>query len=204
MEQYGVSRSTVRQAILALVNKGYLRREKSKGTIVRSPTGRIRFVGSLISFSDEMRQKGISHHSRILDQQVLQADANIAEKLNLQVGAEVFLLKRVRYVDNAPLLIDMHYIPYAYCPGIKSKYKENTSLYELLRHEYDFNLHHGQIKFEAVSPSSEEVIELLEIFPTTSLIMAERIVYSNQEVPLDYFFAIIHGKFSIDIMVDES
>lgn len=204
MQQYGLSRSTVRQAILTLVNMGYLRREKSKGTIVKSPTGRMRFVGSLISFSEEMRRKGISHTSRILEEGILPADAHIAEKLNLQVGDEVYFLKRVRFVDDAPFLIDLHYIPHALCPGIQARYKENASLYDLLRTEYKFNLHHGQIEFEAVSPPSKEVIDLLEVYSTTSLIMAERIVYSDKEVPLDYFTAIIHGKFSIDIMVNES
>jgi GntR family transcriptional regulator len=204
MQQYGISRSTVRQAILALVNMGYLRREKSKGTIVKSPTGRVRFVGSLISFSEEMRRKGISHSSRILDQRIIPADAHIAGKLNLQVGDEVYFLRRVRYLGDSPFLIDVHYIPHALCPGIDSRYKENTSLYDLLRTEYKFNLHHGQIEFEAVSPPSKEVIDLLEVYSTTSLIMAERIVYSEKETPLDYFNAIIHGKFSIDIMVNDS
>lgn len=204
MKLYGISRSTVRQAILALVNMGYLRREKSKGTIVRSPSGHVRFVGSLISFSEEMGKKGIVHTSKILDQRVFPADATIAGKLNLSVGDDVYFLKRVRHIGDQPFLIDTHYIPYSLCQGIVTRYVENTSLYFLLRSEYKLNLDHGQIEFEAIPPLSEEVMDLLDVSSTTSLIMAERIVYSEKEVPVDYFNAIIHGKFSIQIKVNDS
>lgn len=200
MERYGISRSTTRQAILALVNDGYLRREKRRGTIVASPTGRMRFIGSLISFSEEMNSKGISHYSRILDQKLLSANPNIARKLGLNIGTAVYYLKRVRYVSDQPFLIDEHFIPHSLCPGIEEKYKENTSLYHLLKTEYQFNLHHGQIEFEPIAPPSQEVIDLLEVEFTTSLLYVERIVYSEKNVALDYFSATIHGKFAIDVI----
>jgi GntR family transcriptional regulator len=200
MEMYGISRSTIRQAILALVNDGYLRRDKSKGTIVTSPTGRMRFVGSLISFSEEMNSKGISHYSHILDQRVLSVDENVAQKLRLEIGTPIYYLKRVRHINDEPFLIDEHYIPYSLCPGIEEKYKDNTSLYQLLKVEYQFNLHHGQIEFQPITPPSKEAIDLLKVYSTTSLLYVERIVYSDKDVALDYFTAMIHGKFTIDVI----
>jgi GntR family transcriptional regulator len=200
MEQYGISRSTIRQAILSLVNDGYLHREKSKGTIVSSPNGRMRFVGSLISFSDEMDSKKIPHYSHILNQQIIPADEQVAGKFNIKTGSPVYYLKRVRYINERPFLIDEHFIPHALCPNIEEKYKDNTSLYHLLRVDYQFNLHHGQIEFEPIVPTSKEVIDLLKVSQTTSLLYVSRMVYSEQDVPLDYFTAIIHGKFSIDVI----
>lgn len=200
MEQYGISRSTTRQALLALVNEGYLKREKSKGTFVTNPTGRMRFVGSLMSFSDEMDRKGISHHSQILDQRVIPAEDSVAEKLQIKTGDLIYYLKRVRYVNDQPFLVDEHYIPYYLCLGIENEYQNNTSLYHLLRTKYHFNLHHGQIEFEPVAPTSKEVIDLLKVYPTTSLLYVSRIVYSEQEVVLDYFTATILGKFTIDVV----
>jgi len=200
MEQYDISRSTTRQAILALVNDGYLHREKSKGTIVSSPTGRMRFVGSLMSFSEEMDSKKIPHYSQILTQQVLPATDSIAEKFSVKPGSSMYYLKRVRFINDRPFLLDEHFIPYYLCNGIEQKYKDNTSLYNLLKVEYQFNLHHGQIEFEPIVPTSKEVIDLLKVNPATSLLFVSRMVYSDQDVPLDYFTAIIHGKFSIDVM----
>ncbi len=200
MEQYSISRSTTRQAILALVNDGYLHREKSKGTIVSSPTGRMRFVGSLMSFSEEMDSKKIPHYSQIISQQILPASNPIAEKFSIKPGSSMYYLKRVRFLNDRPFLLDEHFIPYYLCNGIEEKYKNNTSLYQLLKVEYNFNLHHGQIEFEPIVPGSKEVIDLLKVNPTTSLLYVSRMVYSEQDVPLDYFSAIIHGKFSIDVI----
>jgi GntR family transcriptional regulator len=200
MAQYGISRSTVRQAILSLAHEGFLRREKSKGTIVTSQTGRIHFVGSLISFSEEMQRDGIHHFSRVLEQKIIPADKDIASKLNIPDFSDVYFLKRVRYVLDQPFLVDEHYIPYRLCTGIENRYQENTSLYQLLQTEYGFNLHHGQIQFEPISPPSKEITDLLDIYPTTNLTFAERIVYSDKEIPLDYFKAYINGRFSIDVV----
>jgi GntR family transcriptional regulator len=200
MVSYGISRSTVRQAILALVNDGYLKREKSKGTIVTSTTSREHVIGSLMSFTSEMNMKGIPHYSVLLSQRVVKADRLLAAKMNLAEGSEVYYLRRVRFVNDRPFLVDEHYIPYYLVPGIEQKYEENTSLYRLLQNDYKFNLHHGQIVFEPINPPSTEVSDLLKITPATSLILAERVVCSETEVTLDYFKAYIHGKFSIDMV----
>jgi GntR family transcriptional regulator len=200
IQAYDISRTTVRQAMLALVNDGYLRREKSKGTIVTNPTGRMRFVGSLESFSEEMERRGVHVTTRNLEQKVLPADAIIAQKLNLPEGTQVFYLKRIRYIKDVPYLLDEHFIPYALCQGIEEKYRDNTSLYHVLEKDYHFNLHHGQIEFEAVHPVNKEMIKLLGIYSTTTLIYADRIVYSDKGVALDYFKSYIHGKFTIDVV----
>ncbi len=200
MEKYDISRSTVRQAVLALVNEGYLKREKSKGTIVTSQTGRTRFIGGLISFTEEMNQKNIPHTSRILDQKVIPAEAEIAARLRIKPGEMVYYLKRIRFVNEQPFLVDEHFIPYSLCPGIETKYRENTSLYQLLQNQYRLNLHHGQIEFEAINAPSKEIVKLLQVYAKTNLLQAERIVFSDKEIPLDYFKAITCGKFSVDVL----
>lgn len=198
--QYGISRSTVRQAILALVDEGYLKREKSKGTLVKSSTGRKQVIGALMSFTSEMDMKGIPHYSRLIAQKVMPANNEVAAKLDIQIGTDTYYLKRVRYINDEPFLVDDHFIPYHLCPQIEQKYQENTSLYHLLQEEYQFNLHHGQIVFAPITAQSLEVVEFLKVTPTTSLILAERIVYSEYNVALDYFKAIIYGQVSIDVL----
>lgn len=202
VDTYGISRSTVRQAVLTLVNEGYLKREKSKGTIVISQTGRSRFIGGLISFTEEMDRRQIPHSSIILDKKIIPAQTEVADKLKVQAGDLVYYLKRLRSINEQPFLIDKHYIPYRLCPGIEDEYHENTSLYQLLRTRYQLNLHHGQIDFEVVNMPSDEVVELLEVQSKVPLLQAERTVYSENDVPLDYFTAITYGKFSVNVLSD--
>jgi GntR family transcriptional regulator len=200
MEKCEISRATVRQAILQLVNDGYLRREKSKGTFVTSPPKKVRFLESMKGFSAEMELRSIPHYSKLLEKLVIPASEKIAAKLQIAPGAAVYYQKRLRFVNDRPFLIDDHYIPYQLCPGIEEKYKENMSLYRLLEKEYGLNLHHGRREFEPVRPSSKEEIELLEIYKTTVLMYIESVVYLEDNTPVDYFEAKIHGKFTADMV----
>ncbi len=198
MERYGISRATVRQAVLQLVNEGFLRREKSKGTFVTTPPSTLRFMEDLRGFSAAMTKRGIPSYSKVLEKRVERASDIVAEYLKLKPGEPVFFLKRVRYVNDRPVLIDYHYIPYRLCHGIEDKIADGVSLYGLLQKEYGLDLHHGWREFEPMMPSSQEEIELLEIYATTSILKLKSVVYNRQGVPVNYFENRIHGKFVVD------
>jgi len=70
----------------------------------------------------------------------------------------------------------------------------------LCGYSHEFNLRHGQIEFEPIASTSKEVIDFLNVYSMTNRLYISRIVYSEQEKPLDHFIAIIHGKFSIDVV----
>lgn len=200
MEQYGISRATVRQAILQLVNDGYLRREKSKGTFVTTPPSKFRFIEGLRGFSAEMKQHGIVYESRVIEKDIIAANEKVANRLAIPKGEDVFYMHRLRVVKNVPFLLDRHYVPYKLVPGIEAKLGDNISLYSILEREYKLSLHHGWREFEPVSPSSKKEIELLEIYPKTHLLYVESVVYDKNNVPVDYFEAKIHGKFTVDVL----
>jgi GntR family transcriptional regulator len=200
MEKYDISRATVRQAILQLVNDGYLRREKSKGTFVTAPPGKFRFLQGLSGFSTEMNRRGTPHGSKILFKAIVSATDKVAERLAIPPGEQVFYIQRLRIVNDQPFLIDRHYIPYRLVPGIELIMADDVSLYHTLEVDYHLYLHHGWREFEPVRPSSKEEIELLEIFPTTQLLYVESVLYDKKNEPVDYFEAKIHGKFTVDIV----
>jgi len=200
MERYGISRATVRQAVLQLVNEGYLRREKGKGTFVTQPPTKIALMQSLRWFSAEMSRKGIPHTTRLLDSAITVPPPRVIECLELNAKTPVFFLKRLRLLNDRPYLIDRHYIPYSLCEGIESKNLENVSLYQTLVDEYNFDLHHGWREFQPAIPSSKEEIELLEIYPTTPILHVESTVFSRDNIPLDYFEAKILGRFHANIV----
>jgi GntR family transcriptional regulator len=199
VEQYSISRATVRQAIMQLVNDGYLRREKSKGTFVTKPPETIRFMESLRWFSKEMSRKGIPTYTKILEKDVVVVPDEIAPNLGIASRTEVFYVRRLRMVNNLPFLIDHHYIPYALCKGLEEKYQENTSLYNTLELEYGIKLHHGWREFEPIMPSQEDT-ELLGIYSTTALLLVKSVVFNELEIAVDYFEAKIHGKFTVNIL----
>lgn len=200
MAQFELSRPTVRQAVLQLVNDGYLYREKGRGTFVTQPAAKIALMESLRWFSNEMNLRQIPHTSRVLDSKIIPATDHIAQHLGIDAGEPVFYLKRLRNINERPYLIDEHYIPHKLCPGIESRNMENVSLYKTLQDDHDFDLHHGWREFRPAMPSSEEEIELLGIYANTPLLLVESTVLNRKNMPLDYFTIKIHGKFTADIV----
>jgi GntR family transcriptional regulator len=200
MGQYQISRATVRQAVLQLVNDGYLRREKSKGTFVSTPPSKFRFIEGLRGFSAEMNRHGIPYVSKVLEKSVIAADERVSERLSISPGDMVFYMHRLRVVNDRPFLIDRHYVPYKLVPGIEARLADNVSLYSILENDYKLMLHHGWREFEPVNPSSKEEIELLEIYSTTHLLYVESLLYDKDNMPIDYFEAKIHGKFTVDVL----
>lgn len=103
-EKYNLSRITVRQAIKILVDEGYVKRTKGKGTEVIPP----KIVEPLLkikSFTEEMKEKGIAHSTQTASILITKAFGEISDQLNLKEGSEVYKLRRIRCSKNTPIVL---------------------------------------------------------------------------------------------------
>src|ERR1700694_5765560 len=80
VEIYQVSRMTIRQAILALVNEGILVRRKGIGTFVASPKTE-QALNSLTSFTQDMAQRDMKAGGRVLSFKETTPDPTIRKTL---------------------------------------------------------------------------------------------------------------------------
>src|ERR1044071_2660392 len=99
---HGISRHTVRQAIVELAREGLLRRERGRGTFV-SPPPIVRTLGSFYSFAHEMQVRGVEFHPRVLPRGVRPASGPAAARLALPLGAPVVEMELLRLVEGAPV-----------------------------------------------------------------------------------------------------
>ncbi len=204
MKKYDISRATVRQAILQLVNEGFLRRVKTRGTFVNSPRQNARFLGNLKGFYEEMKHKGIGCSTRVLDKCIIPAPVRVAEKLQLASNETVFYIKRLRCVQEEPVLIVENYLPHALCHEIENEDFENVSLYELMEKKYGLLPHHGHREFEPVILSSGDDSRLLQISPKMPILYVESTVYTENNIPIEYYESRMRGKFAVDLVHTET
>jgi GntR family transcriptional regulator len=174
-------------------------RLKSKGTFVNIVPEKSRFIGSLKGFAQEMRRKGIAYSTRVLDCRVIPAPHKVSQKLQIASGDPVFFLKRLRFVKDEPVLIVEGFVPAQLCPGIEDEDFERQSFYDVLERKYGVTLHHGCREFEPVMPQNSEETKLLRIPQKTPVLSIESIVYTKENLPVEYVEIRIKGKFSVDL-----
>ena len=129
MTTYDVSRATVRKAIDSLVADGLLHRIHGKGTFVARP--RLESRLHLASFSQDMRRRGLTPSTRLLDVELDEPPADVAKALDLSADGSAWRLDRVRLADGQPIALENGWYPRALLPGL-DRHDLGGSLYELL------------------------------------------------------------------------
>jgi GntR family transcriptional regulator len=188
---HGVSKATVRQALNELAVAGVLRREQGRGTFVAEPK-LAQGPREMTSFTDEMRSRGLHPTSKVLKQDVIKAEADIAEKLRVAEGNQVMRLKRLRMADNEPMGIQTAYLPLALAPQLAEEDFTNASLYDALERKYGLWPASAQETYVAALLDRAEA-KLLNVAAGSPALSAERVSYLSSGQPLEVTYSIMRG-----------
>ncbi len=135
-ERHGLSRMTARQAVELLVRRGTVYRRPGSGTFV-SPPRVVHTLQRLAGFSEQMRAQGIVPSARVLEmRRTSRPDAQARTALELPSGGCAWMVRRVRFGDGEPLLLETFWVPDALCPDLARRDLARGSLYDLLRERY--------------------------------------------------------------------
>lgn len=127
---YNVSSITVRKALSDLVNEGYLYRIQGKGSFVAKP--KINRLLNLMSFTDELKEKGIEASTMIIEIKTI-VDESIAKKLLVNKDMGITVVKRLRLADGVPIALQTSFLPENILSNSDAKQLEQVeSLYKIL------------------------------------------------------------------------
>jgi GntR family transcriptional regulator len=188
---HGVSKATVRQALNDLAVAGVLRREQGRGTFVAEPK-LAQGPREMTSFTDEMRSRGLHPTSKVLTQDVIEAEADIAEKLRVTEGAPVMRLKRLRLADSEPMGIQTAYLSLGLAPRLVEEEFTDASLYEALERKYGIWPARAQETYVAVLVDRADA-KLLKVAASSPALSAERVSYLSSGQPLEVTYSIMRG-----------
>ncbi|MDI3548622.1 MAG: GntR family transcriptional regulator, N-acetylglucosamine utilization regulator [Halanaerobiales bacterium] len=189
-KDYDVSRMTVRKAIIELVNEGILTRKQGKGTFVKE----LRIEQDLVKlngFTQEMRLRGLKPSTRVIDAAEISPDIDVRNKLKLNLGEKVFVLKRLRLANDEPMAYEVSYISEKLCPDLLN-HNLNQSLYKVLTEEYNIALKYAMQSLEAGIASKKEA-DLLNINENDPILILERLTTDGNERPIEFVKSIYRG-----------
>ncbi len=199
-DRFGMSRMTARQALLELVREGFLYREQGRGTFVAHRKVNQGLLG-VTSFTEDMRARGLVPESIGLNQVLELADAEAREQLQLDLGAMVVRLKRLRLGDGRPMALEEALLPAHLVPGLETHSLDGDfSLYAYLR-EHGILFQRAHQTLEAVLAESDHA-EFLGVLPGAPLLLLERLSYNHEGQPLEFVRAYYRAdrfKFFVDL-----
>ncbi|QDY44196.1 GntR family transcriptional regulator [Candidatus Pantoea soli] len=126
----GISRITVRKAMDELEKEGMVLRSRGYGTQICSP-----FEYSLKEpngLSQQAVLRGKKPDTLWISKNKIPCSMEIAEQLGLSEGSEVYLLKRVRYVDQQAVSVEESWVPARYIADVAAI---GISLYDYFRQQ---------------------------------------------------------------------
>lgn len=136
VDTYKVSRTTVRNALDELELMGIVYRQHGSGTFVAYRPQNITNLADTFSFTSTMKKKGVESRTKVLFLKERPAGEYPAKMLHVQEGQPIYELKRVRYVDDDPMMVERIYLNKKVFKKLSIKQVEKTSLYEMFDEEF--------------------------------------------------------------------
>lgn len=169
---YNTTRVTVRQALSGLTNMGYITRKHGKGSIVTEPKkglGILSFAGVTAGIGDQ------NLTTQILQKQTKQSwPLDFFYELNeVEIQKGCFVFKRLRQIDNIPVLYEETYISNINLPRFADKNLEDVSLFKTIKESYNIEITTGEQKIWAVN-GDKLVSKLLNVKSAEPLVHMKR------------------------------
>ncbi|BDD01073.1 GntR family transcriptional regulator [Persicobacter psychrovividus] len=199
-EQLEISRNTVRQAINQLVVEGLLVRKKGVGTSVVQGQGAVMTkLKEWHSFTHEMNEAGRLLNNRSLEIDWVSAPEECAAFFQLERGASVLCLKRLREIEGRCLVYFESYFHPAL--GLTGQEDFNRSLYEILEQDLGIVPAISAERIQAVL-ATKALAAQLDIPRKGAVLKRVRQVKDRHGAPIEYNVGYYQGNafvYEIDI-----
>lgn len=158
VDDYGVSRHTVREALRRIEAQGLVDRTPGRGTsvVAREFT---QPLGSLYSLFQTLSSQGNSQSSKIL---VAESTVNsrVAPLIGLGPDEEILFIERLRMAGGEPIAIDRVWLPNEFAEALLTSDLEGSSIHNEISSHMQLMPIRGREVIKTVIPSEEEATQL--------------------------------------------
>lgn len=185
-DQFGVSRPTIRKAFKVLEEEGLIYKVPNIGFLKSS--GREKYVdhelNSFIGFFEDAERQNKQVYSKVIQQTILTGDKRAAEKLQVPEDTEIFVLERLRYVEDKPICLVKTYLVLSRKPDLLNIDFSKVSLYKILQ-EANIKLSKAKRSIEIKHATNQERY-LLNLPPDEPIVWFESLVELEDGTPFEF------------------
>lgn len=187
-DTFGVNRTTLRSALQKLIKQGKIK--KNSGYFI-APKKIIRDVQDIYSTSQFFEETDYDFQTKIYSKEVIMANKILSKELKLPLGTDVCALKRIRLLEDQPIMLETSYIPNSLFKEIEDRDFENESLYTVLS-EKGHSVERG---FETIQVglAQKQERDILKVGKCDEIFIIRGTAISENNTPLEYFNSIIRG-----------
>jgi len=190
MAAFEVSRITIRQALGDLQKEGLIFKVAGKGSFVAKPKA-FQNLSRLQGFGEAMTPSGYETFNQVLSTRRVAASELVARRLALPLGAPVFEIQRLRYLNREPISVDVSYFPIAIGERLEHEDLATRDIFVILENDLGQHLTHADVQIEAIS-ADESLARHLRIDEAAPLLRIERLTHANEQ-PIDFEFLYYRG-----------
>ncbi len=186
-DAFGITRMTIRQALFQLEAEGLIYRLNRRGWFVSPP--RLRYDPTAnTSFTESVMEQGRVAGTTILSKQQVGASQWESAQLGCALGAPIFVINRLRTVDERAVLVEQIHVRAERCPGLLD-YPLDRSMTGLMAEKFGIVEHRTQINMRPTALSEFPAKALGVAVGTPSLYLSRTIFDPfNEVVELDQEF----------------
>lgn len=188
-DRYGVSRTTIRQAVASLATDGIVARIQGKGTFLQDPE--VSHVPRLTSFTQNMLAQGHVPSKELLE------SARVAAPLTPAIasaddayGGQCRYLRRLLLADGRPIGVADTWLPLVALKGhdepLEGDRLREQSLYHVLEAPPILLQMRRGVELVYASPAEPALAHLLRAPVDSPLLVAERSTYTGEGAPAEF------------------
>jgi GntR family transcriptional regulator len=111
IEEFSVSRATLRSAFSKLEERNLIQRRQGVGTFVSKQLSIANPLYQMIDYDDRIAMQGFKSGFKQLDTRIVKTDAGIADKLEIKAGEKSLRIEKVWTADAQPIIYIVNHIP---------------------------------------------------------------------------------------------
>ncbi|MHA6258428.1 GntR family transcriptional regulator [Sporosarcina sp. CAU 1771] len=187
IEQFKVSRTTVRLGVKQLIENGLVEKKAGKGTFVTKakhyhPLNEFNSLYAILS------EKKKDVEVDLIDYKIVNVNKKICDLFNIDKEKEVLEVTRLYHVNKEPVTYAKMYIHPDYSNYISQDDAKTQPLYQILENRLSLKVSLVDLEIFASKPT-DEAAKLLKLNKKDSVLNMERILTCDKNNPIEYTLA---------------